>query len=294
MSRLLPNPPAASGPVWEHVPVRRVSMGSGSVLRAIPHRNRRTIGPWCFLDHAGASEGSIFVASHPHCGLQTVSWLIEGEIEHRDSLGTVQMLRAGELNLMTSGSGLCHVETSQPGRHHLVQLWIALPAAKRGIDPMFEHHADLPKWAPASGVEVTLLLGEMGDHTSPGSTFWPTIGADIVLAPGATCTLPLDPEHEHGLYVCEGSVTSDAELGTYQMAYLGRGRPEVELTAGPEGARVMLVGGEPYPDLMLMSWNFVVGSHDEAAQVARQWNQRERFGDVPGYEDQRIPAPVKR
>src|SRR6478752_3862539 len=180
-------------------------------IRALPLKQRSLIGAWCFADHYGpdrvAESGGMDVAPHPHTGLQTVSWLFEGEIEHRDSVGSHAMVRPGELNLMTAGRGISHSEVSTPETDvlHGVQLWVALPEEARGMPPEFEHV--LPEEAVDSGLRCRVFIGSWLGMESPATTHSPLLGAELVLQPGTSVELPLERAHEHGVLVDAGQVT---------------------------------------------------------------------------------------
>jgi quercetin 2,3-dioxygenase len=270
-----------------------------TVTRTLPHRGRRMVGAWCFVDYYGPEDISdapgMNVAPHPHTGLQTVSWLVEGEVLHRDSVGSVQLVRPGQLNLMTAGPGISHSEQS-PAEHsgvlHGVQLWTALPDRDRSVRPRFEHHPDLPVLTD-TGVTVKVIMGELGGATSPAAVYSPLVGAEAVLQPGADTRLPLQPSWEYAALILAGSVEVDgATLGPGPMLYLGSGRSDLPLRA-EHGARLLLIGGEPFDEHILMWWNFVGRDHDEIATAREQWMRADpRFGTVHGYPGDRLPAPA--
>ncbi|GAA5137765.1 pirin family protein [Pseudonocardia adelaidensis] len=291
-------------PEVEVLTARDVPLGgprSMTVRRTLPQRERSLIGAWCFADHYGpddvATGRGMDVPPHPHTGLQTVSWLFAGEVEHRDSLGTHAMVRPGEVNLMTGGYGICHSEVSTPGTStlHGVQLWVALPEAHRHTERAFQHHA--PSAVALGGATARVFLGELAGERSPVRTFTPLLGAEIVLDPGTTVTLPVDRSHEHGVLVDTGPVLLAAtELARSDLGYLGAGATELELTnpgAGP--ARVLLLGGAPFDEDIVMWWNFLGRSHDEIVAFREAWERgSDRFGRVAGYAGtpQRLPAPA--
>lgn len=219
-------------PVRELLSPRRVQLGeSTEVRRLLPNLGRRMVGAWAFVDHYGpddiADEPGMQVPPHPHMGLQTVSWLHEGEVLHRDSTGSLQTVRPRELGLMTSGRAISHSEES-PRPHarflHGAQLWVALPDAHRHVEPHFEHHADLPR-VTAPGLTATVVLGELDGATSPGTTYTPLVGADLALAAGAEANLPLDPDFEYAVLAMSGEVHVDGvPVLPGSMLYLGCGR----------------------------------------------------------------------
>jgi redox-sensitive bicupin YhaK (pirin superfamily) len=234
------------------------------------------------------------VAPHPHTGLQTVSWLLEGEVHHRDSLGSDVRFGPGQLALMTAAHGIAHAEQSPPAHPrflHGAQLWVALPDASRETAPAFEHHATLPGWT-SDGLTTTVLMGSFGGATSPGTAYTPLVGVDLALAAGADVEVPLEPDFEYGLLASSGSVTVEgAPLGRGAMLYLGTGRRSLRLTAA-EASRLLLLGGEPFEEHLVMWWNFVGRSGEEIADYAEQWNgESERFGTVVGYDGERLEAP---
>ncbi len=267
------------------------------VRRTLPQRARTLIGAWCFADHYGpddvARTGGMDVAPHPHTGLQTVSWLFSGEIEHRDSLGTHARVRPGELNLMTGGHGISHSEVSTPDTTilHGVQLWVALPGEHRAAESAFQHY--VPDPVPLDGGEARVFLGSLAGDTSPVPTFTPLLGAELSVAPGARMTLPLDPAHEHGVLFDAGDVlVEDTAVQPSELAYTAPGRTSLTLTnrgAGP--ARLVLLGGPPFGEEIVMWWNFIGRSHDEIVQAREDWMMGSRFGEVQGYDGASLPAP---
>ena len=258
------------------------------VDRVMPQRGLPTVGAWCFLDAFGPHDAEMRVLPHPHTGLQTVTWPLAGEIHHRDSLGTDAMVRPGQLNLMTAGRGVSHSEFSvSTGPLHGLQLWIALPADRATMAPAFEQHVDLPVYAGA-GVTATVLMGSMGGLSSPATTHTRLVGADLVISGDAV--LPLRPEHEHAVLAVTPLKVAGTSLRKGQLLYLGTGRSSVELFAAD--GRALLLGGEPFPDELVMWWNFVGRDHDEIASARADWEAAdERFGFVAGHDGARIPAP---
>ncbi|MFD6138830.1 pirin family protein [Promicromonospora sp. NPDC060271] len=253
------------------------------VRRTIPQRARSLVGAWCFSDHYGPDDVSVGegmqVPPHPHTGLQTVSWLFEGEILHRDSVGSLQTVRPGELNLMTAGVGISHSEESPAGRPpvlHGVQLWTALPGSALGIDPHFEHHGDLPV-VRHDGAVVQVFMGRLavaGEQlASPATTYTPLVGAQIDLEPGAEVRLDVDADHEHALLVDGGDVTFEgcavppAGLG---YAVPGRSTLVVRAAAGAP-ARAVLIGGLPFAEDVIMWWNFMGRTHEDIARARDDW-----------------------
>ncbi|HYZ98782.1 MAG TPA: pirin family protein [Acidimicrobiales bacterium] len=280
-------------PEVELLAARPAAVGGVGVRRALPRRTRRTVGAWCFADHFGPASppASMQVGPHPHIGLHTVTWLVAGEVVHRDSLGSEQPIRPGQLNLMTAGHGVAHAE-EQPGgidQLHGIQLWVAQPEPTRHGPPGFAHHAALPRVEVVGGV-ATVLVGEVAGERSPARADTPLVGAELAL-PGGPAVVPLVAAFEHALVVLEGAVAVGGRfVGPGVLAYLGAGRDDLELVAD-RPARVMLLGGEPFPEPILMSWNFVARTRDEVDRAAADWNAGdERFGAVDSALE-RVPAP---
>ena len=273
------------GPVVELSPARRTQVGNLAVRRVLPQRPRRTVGSWCFLDHAGpvaAEPGASFgIGPHPHMGLQTVTWLLSGELLHLDSLGSEQLIRPGQLNLMTAGHGVSHAEEdpARADKVHAVQLWVAQPSATRDGPAAFEHHAELPR-VELDHADGTVLVGDFAGTGSPARRDTAHMGVELALR-GPRTTVPLRPDHEHALVVLEGRVTVDGvavEPGV--LAYLGRGRDEGAL-ATEMPTRALLLGGVPFPEPILMWWNFVGRTRQEVSEARRQWSADDgRFGRV--------------
>ncbi|MCB7135045.1 pirin family protein [Cellulosimicrobium marinum] len=317
-----------TGPVevLEHRDVPLGGTRAMRVRRTIPQRARSLVGAWCFLDHYGPDplpaigDGTdgMQVPPHPHTGLQTVTWLFAGEILHRDSVGSLQTVRPGELNLMTAGRGISHSEESPRGTRppvlHGVQLWVALPGDRLADAPAFEHHADLPV-ADHDGARVQVFLGALGVAgtalRSPATSYTPIVGAQIDLAPGARVELDVDPAFEHGLLVDDGAARLEREdVPVASLGYVGPGRRTLAVEAGPDGpVRAVLVGGEPFGEDIVMWWNFVGRSHDDVARAREDWQAQlvvadeggtrsadgasaGRFGAVVGYDGGPLPAPV--
>jgi quercetin 2,3-dioxygenase len=270
------------------------------VQRTLPQRARSLIGAWCFADHYGPHDvrggTGMDVPPHPHTGLQTVSWLFSGEVEHRDSAGVHAMVRPGELNLMTAGAGICHSEVSTAATSilHGVQLWVALPASDRDTDRDFAHYAPEPRAVASATMRV--FLGELAGDRSPVHTFTPLLGAQFDLEPDATLTLDVDPAFEHGVLLDQGGVQVDGiALKVADLAFQAAGRDRLEMINRGQGpARVVLVGGPPFPEQLVMWWNFVGRSHEDIVNYRQMWeSHNDRFGAVRGYQGavSRLPAP---
>ena len=290
---------ASAGPALDLLPGREVILGESTrVRRLLPTLGRRMIGAWAFVDHYGpddiADGSGMQVAPHPHTGLQTVSWLLEGAVHHRDSLGSDVQFGPGQLALMTAGHGIAHSEQSpvaHPRYLHGAQLWVALPAAHRETAPAFEHHATLPGWT-SDGVAATVLMGSFGGAASPGTAYSPLVGVDLDMTAGADIEVSLDPDFEYGLLASSGTASVEgAPLERGAMLYLGTGRSSLRLRA-TEATRLLLLGGEPFEERLVMWWNFVGRSGEEIADYAEQWNaESSRFGAVIGYDGARLEAP---
>jgi len=287
--------------VAEHCPVevlaaRHAEVGGIDVRRLLPRRDRRMLGAWCFVDHMGPASshhGRLDVGPHPHIGLQTVTWLLDGELLHRDGLGSEQLIRPGQLNLMTAGRGVAHAEessaltggadragTSRTSRPlHGVQLWVAQPSTTRDGDPAFEHHDQLPQVALDAGV-ATVLVGELLSARSPARRDTDHIGVELSLTTGRSI-VPLVSGFEHGLVVLDGAVSiGGTRLEPGHLGYLGIGRDEVPLDA-LQRSRVLLLGGVPFPEPILMWWNYVARTRDEITAAHRDWTlRRPRFAPV--------------
>ncbi|MEU6118328.1 pirin family protein [Streptomyces sp. NPDC047117] len=288
-----------TGPVRDVQPGKQVPLGESTLVRRLlPNLGRRMVGAWCFVDHYGpddiAGEPGMQVPPHPHMGLQTVSWLREGEVLHRDSLGSLQTVRPRELGLMTSGRAIAHSEES-PRDHgrvlHGAQLWVALPNEHRGKAPTFEHHADLPVITGGGGLSATVILGELAGARSPGTTYSPLVGADITCRAGTHVRLPLESDFEYAVLTIEGESEVDGvRLAPGSLLYLGCGRGELPVRADVDSS-LMLLGGEPFEEQIVMWWNFVARSGDEVAAAREAWMAGERFGTVHGYDGPPLPAP---
>jgi redox-sensitive bicupin YhaK (pirin superfamily) len=274
--------------------------GELDVRRVLPAAARRSVGPFVFFDHFGPvtlpPEVDSDVGAHPHIGLATVTYLFEGSFMHRDSLGTVQVIRPGDINWMTAGRGVVHSERvpdderGQPRRLHGLQLWVALPPALEVVEPSFQHAAapDLPDLALPGGVRVRVLVGEALGARSPVRTASPTLYLDIQLPAGATWTLP-PLAAEMALYCPEHSLRIDGQpLPAQEMAVLPNACG-AELDGGAHGARVMVVGGAPLERPVRMRWNFAATERDRIAAAAERWSN-DGFEHIPG-ETQRVAAP---
>lgn len=304
MSDLDPAPPVVTrggrggvpaAPVRELVAGRKAPLGDGTdVRRVLPTLGRRMVGAWCFFDHYGPDDVSaspgMQVPPHPHTGLQTVSWLLAGDVHHRDSLGHDVVITPGSLGLMTAGRGIAHSEQSpvpHPALLHGTQLWVALPESAAGTTPAFAHHTDLPELT-VDTARVRVVLGGFGGATSPGRVFSPLVGLDVTV--DGPAVLPVEPDFEHAAVAVDAGVTVDGvDLPVGSLLYLGTERRT--LTVGGAG-RIMLLGGEPFGERIVMWWNLLGRSHDEVAALREEWTAgAARFGRVPGWGDERTSAP---
>jgi redox-sensitive bicupin YhaK (pirin superfamily) len=290
-----------------------------NVSRTLPQRGMPTVGAWCFLDSFGPDRVAMSVLPHPHMGLQTVTWPLEGEVRHRDSVGSDVVVRPGQLNIMTAGRGISHsefgvlpagIQPDAPDGGTLLplsrglQLWVALPDAARHRAPSFQQIVELPVVA-TDGFTATVLVGEFAGQRSPAIMYSPIVGVEIS-ASGAV-ELPLNPDFEHAVLVLDGSAVIDGqEVDPGPLAFLGMDRESLRLDAAP-GTRFMLLGGEPFEEDILMWWNFVGRTHEEVEQAREDWEaqallgdedaRNARFGWIHGHgpdagaEAGRIPAP---
>ncbi len=277
---------------------RNADLGDGVIVRRfIPSRQQRMVGAWCFLDHAGPVEfvhgRGMHVGAHPHIGLQTFTWMIEGQLLHSDSLGNEQIISPGEVNLMTAGHGIVHTEDSlhDGQRLHAAQLWIALPPGMQDCTPAFAHYANLPRWHE-HGAQMTLLAGSYGGYTAPTEIYSPLLGLNISSESASTVQLTLDEGFEYGLLPLTGQVLVDGvPVQADQFAYLGRGRGRLQLTLAA-GSQVLFLGGEPFEQPVLMWWNFVGYTKAEIAEAQRQWESGDpRFGPIGDGQAPRLVAP---
>ncbi len=273
-----------------------------TVRRTLPHRNRAMVGAWCFVDHYGPTdldgERGMDLPPHPHMGLQTVSWLFDGALEHRDSGGGHGLVRPGEVNLMTAGNGICHSEVSTPETTvlHGAQLWIALPRKAMRAPRGFEHHTP-ERVVLDGGGSARVFVGSLpGLSKSPVTTYSPLVGAQVDLPPGAQARIVVKADHEHAVLVDTGELhLGDVVLRPGDLGIYDRGPRRLRLDPGPEGARLLLLGGEPFGERIVMWWNLVGRSHEDIVEARRAWQAGEaRFGSVGAYAGPvtRLPAPV--
>lgn len=283
-------------------PNRDTSLGSLQISRAMPIRDRRMVGAWCFLDRYGpvsfAGETPMNVPPHPHIGIQTVSWLLEGEILHSDSLGLQAVVRPGGVNVMTSGTGISHAEETparNSGRLSGVQLWVALPEAQRRGDPSFTAVEQVPLIETRGGL-VQVFAGSYGGATCPAPYFSEIVGLDVQIHPGARLDLELRPDFELAALLLSGDCAlADQPIQERTLYYLGSQRESAAFNSR-EGGRLLLIGGPPFPETILMWWNFVARAPEEIAQARADWEAarqgaQTRFGHVPGEHGAMLAAP---
>ena len=277
----------------QHLPTRIADVGGIPIHRAIPQRALRKVGAWCFLDHAGPADPAppgMQVGPHPHIGLQTFTWMIRGEVLHRDSLGSEQIIRPGQVNLMTAGRGIAHSEESQQPWHiHATQLWIALPDSHRFCEPRFQHYPELPQ-TRVGDFDATVLAGEALGLSSPAEVHSPLMGVDLHaadLGKGAKAVMPLRTNFEHAVLVLSGSVSVNGEaLPLEQLLYIPQGADSVEFTC-VAGSRLIVIGGEPMDEAIIIWWNFVARTSQEVHEARDQWeaclrgenDENSRFGN---------------
>ncbi|WP_225748602.1 pirin family protein [Eikenella sp. Marseille-P7795] len=289
----------------QKVTAKTHDVGGIPVARLLPNRTHRTVGAWCFLDHAGpayfaADADGMQVGAHPHTNLQTFTWMLEGELLHRDSLGSRQLIRPKQVNLMTAGTGgnhgISHTEQTPDGIRtlHAVQLWIALPMHKN-IAPSFRHYPELPEWSDNSA-DFILVNGSFAGRTAPTEQHSPLLGLDIRFRQPATLDIPAQAGWEYGVLVLAG----EAEIGGQTFVQDELAKFEHADTAqtlpirAQAGSRILLLGGEPLPHPVRMWWNFVADSQEALVQAVADWNDgHPRFGHInlAGTQLTRLRAP---
>lgn len=282
-----------------------------TVFRTLPQRQRSLIGAWCFLDHYGPDDvsltGGMSVPRHPHTGLQTVSWLFSGEIEHIDSAGNQAIVRPGEVNLMTAGYGITHSEflCDESTILHGAQLWTALPDRVRNMEPTFENYR--PEPMNGTGWMLNVFLGTLaiGDQTStsPVKTHTELSGAELHLEAGAEVGILVPANHEHGLLIDQGQATLNGnQLEHRELGFVRAGCTILRIKAGDEPLRALLIGGKPLGEDILMWWNFVGRTHEEVLAFRAQYQaeigaepgdaSEDRFGPFPANTPAALPAPA--
>jgi len=282
-----------------------------TVYRTLPSKGRSFVGAWCFLDHYGpddvAETGGMEVPRHPHTGLATVSWLFTGSIDHLDSGGSAAEVRPGELNLMIAGRGITHSEISTPQTRtlHGVQLWYAMPESTRFGDNEFIHY--VPDAVSAPGLTARVFIGALLGSVAPVDTRTPDLlGAELVLAPGTEIALTVRTDFEFGILTETGAVAVNGTPVAHRaLGYVPTGADTLRLSAGPDGARVILLGGVPLGERIVMWWNFIGRSHEEIVEFRRRYQSElgfepqdpadagktPLFGDFPAGQRDPLPAP---
>ena len=272
-------------------------LGQFQVRRAIPSKARTMVGPFIFVDQFGPAQldigSGMDVRPHPHINLATVTWLFEGAIDHRDSIGSFSTIRPGQVNLMTAGRGIVHSERSPEAdrasgpRLYGMQTWLALPDGREEIDPAFEAISDLPV-VEDTCAKAIVIMGELWGKRAPTTTHADTIYAEIVLGSGGALPIEISAD-ERAVMLVGGEASIDGEaLGLYELTVLAPGR---NMTLSSErGGRVMLLGGEAFATKRHVWWNFVSSDRDRIRQAREDW-EAQRFPIVPGDSDERIPLP---
>ena len=295
----LPAQLGQSAPVNVTIDPITKDLGGFRVRRALPHIKQRMVGPFIFLDHMGpavfpAGEG-LDVRPHPHIGLATLTYLVEGSILHRDTLGNAQNIVPGDVNWMTAGRGIAHSERSSPeSRQHArqmtgIQSWLALPRPFEETEPAFFHHdgAAMPILTD-TGVTLHLVAGEAFGATSPVQVFSSTLYADVILAAGAAVPLP-DEHEERAIYILSGSVEIAGETHTAPILLAFRPADHITISATTD-ARFIMLGGEPVDGPRHLWWNFVSSTKERIEQAKQDWTSG-KFGLVPGDDKEWIPLP---
>jgi redox-sensitive bicupin YhaK (pirin superfamily) len=280
---------------------RSSDIGNFEVRRALPTAKRRMVGPFIFFDRMGPAllraGQAMDVRPHPHIGLSTVTYLFDGEIHHRDSLGTGMVIKPGDINLMTAGRGITHSERTpdklrgKPFSISGLQTWLALPASHEEIDPIFAHTgvSDLPTFEDGTSRGRVVIGGWQG-LVSPVKTPTDTLYVDLTIGPNETCPFPAGAE-ERAAYVLEGSVFISGIEHTVDQLLVFRPGDAIDLTAGPLGCHIMLFGGEAMAEKRYIWWNFVSSSKERIEQAKEEWRTG-KFDIVPGDEEEFIPLPA--
>ena len=286
-----------NGPIEATITPTNHDLGDFEVRRALPSKQRRMVGPFIFVDEFGPahlpSGGGMDVRPHPHINLATVTWLFEGAIDHRDSLGTFSTIRPGQVNLMTAGRGIVHSERSPDAERrggpklYGMQTWLALPDGREEIEPAFEAITELPVIEDGRATAI-VIMGELWGERAPTTTHAATIYAEIMLGAGGAIPLEDDAD-ERAVMLVGGDASVDGHaLKEFELAVLQPGRDMTLASKG--GARVMLLGGEAFATERHAWWNFVSSSRDRIEQAKEDWREQ-RFDKVPGDEEERIPLP---
>jgi quercetin 2,3-dioxygenase len=263
---------------------RRTSVGGLDVARVLPTKGRRTVGAWCFVDLMGPVDAEqpdpMEVGPHPHIGLSTVTWLLEGEALHNDSLGTEQVIRPGQLNWMSAGHGISHAELAARPPFRGAQMWVAQPEATRHGESTFVHHADLPE-VDLDRAHGWLFAGELDGASSPARADTPLVGIDLSMRRGRS-VLPTQKAFEHAVVPLDGRVRVGPEVAEEGwLVLVPAGIDELPIEAETDSTRLLVLGGEPLGERVQMWWNFVARDKDELTAAWRDWRDRtDRFGAV--------------
>lgn len=264
---------------------RSTTVGGVPISRVLPTKGRRTVGPWCFVDLILPPDFDdphpLEVGPHPHTGLATVTWLLDGEALHTDSLGSEQPIKPGQLNLMSAGEGIAHAELGTSQGIHGIQMWLAQPEGTRHGPSRFEHIPDLPV-ADLPGAEVKIMVGGFDDLVSPALVDWPTVGLDISLRDGRA-EIPTDPAFEHAVIPIDHNLkVDDAIVEPGWLALVPEGTVSLPIEATVDRARLLVLGGSPLGEPIEMWWNFVARSKEEITAAWRAWQTHDldRFGPV--------------
>jgi len=275
---------------------RATTVGGVPISRVLPTKGRRTVGPWCFVDLILPPDFEdphpLEVGPHPHTGLATVTWLLEGEALHTDSLGSEQPIRPGQLNLMSAGNGIAHAELGTTQGIHGVQMWLAQPEETRHGESSFEHIPELPVASFATG-EAKVMIGELDGQRSPARVDWGAVGLDVDLR-GRGIEIPADPGYEHAVIPIDRRLKVDeAIVEPGWLALIPAGVEVIPVEAHTSNARFLVLGGEPLGEPIEMWWNFVARSKDEITEAWRSWQAHDldRFGPVAS-KLARIDAPA--
>lgn len=282
-----------------------------TVFRTLPQKQRSLIGAWCFVDHYGPDDvavtGGMNVPRHPHTGLQTVSWLFTGQINHIDSAGFKATVRPGEVNLMTAGHGISHSEILAEDTTilHGAQLWTALPDHARNMEHTFENYRPEPLTGPGWSMSVFLGSYEISGQksTSPVKTHTELGGAELRLAANSEVEIIVPVGHEHGILLDSGTLEVNGQpLAARDLGFVRTGYTKLRLTTGDEPVLALLIGGEPLQEDILMWWNFVGRTHEEVLAFRAQWQaeigaepgdaSEDRFGPFPPNTPAALPAPA--
>jgi quercetin 2,3-dioxygenase len=264
---------------------RSATVGGMEISRILPTKGRRTIGAWCFVDLMIPPDADdpdpLEIGPHPHIGLHTVTWLFTGEALHSDSLGTEQVIRPGQLNLMSAGNGIAHAELSVPEGVQGAQMWIAQPESTRHGEPAFEHHEELPRVEIGDG-EATVIAGSFREATSLARTDTELVGLDMRLA--AAAEIELRSDFEYGFVPLDSPVkVGEAIVEPGWLGLVEAGPDSVQVEPSEAGSRLLLIGGVPLGEKIDMWWNFVARTKDEMTAAWRAWQNHDtdRFGPVP-------------